>query len=278
MAVAAAADRADQHLVTAVVAELPAQAGDAVVDAAVEGAVVAAGSEIEKLIAREAPVRGGGRTPAQVQLAGAETKDAAVRVRHVGAAIDPPRAEAQHGGVRATAAQDHVDARDQLLGLARLHQIVVGAGLQPGDAIGGVAVAGQQDDPGLGRQGAQVAREREAVLVGQGHVEHDQVRGFAGPAGPAVPRRLGLAHAVPGARQHKGDELAHLRIVIDRDQFRQRASFPPATWQIVARPGWHYDDGMANADTTATQSVGGANGGGRTKGCRWGPWSRSFAP
>ena len=196
------------------------------VDATVERDVVAAGCEVEQLVAREDPAGMAGERLHQRELAGAETNGAAVRMHHrVGAAIDPPGAEAQHGGARATAAQDHVDACDQLLGLARLDQIVVGARLQTGDAVGRVAMAGEQQDAGIGRQRAQVPRQRQAVLVGQGHVEHDQIGGFRLDQAPQLGTGTGFAHAVAGAGQHPCQEHAHLLIVLDRDQFRQLVSF-----------------------------------------------------
>src|SRR3546814_9211898 len=69
-----------------------------------------------------------------------------------------------------------VDAQHQLARLEGLGQVVVGAGLEAGDAVLGLAHGGQQQDR-HGAFPAQGFRELQAGLAGHHDVEHQQVEG-----------------------------------------------------------------------------------------------------
>ena len=64
-------------------------------------------------------------------------------------------------------------------------QIIVDAGLEPGDAVGGLAARRQHQDRG-GAHAApprcRNAREFDAALAGHHHIEHDEVEGHVGQA------------------------------------------------------------------------------------------------
>ena len=112
------------------------------------------------------------------------------------------------------AAQDGVDAQQQLARLEGLRQVVVGAGLQPADAVVGVAAGGQQQD--RRRHASRAGRgQREAVLAGHHHVEHDQVElePFEQPAGVGGVAGGGDQEAVAGEEllQQRPDP----RVVVD---------------------------------------------------------------
>ena len=58
----------------------------------------------------------------------------------------------------AAAAHDGLDARDELLGMARLRQPVVGAHPQAADALGDGRLAGAHDDAEARQRGAELSR------------------------------------------------------------------------------------------------------------------------
>ena len=76
--------------------------------------------------------------------------------------------------LRAAAPQDVVDPQDQFARIERLRQIVVGAGLQPGDAAVRLRQRRQHQDRHL-LFGAQRLGQLDAVLARHHHVEHQQV-------------------------------------------------------------------------------------------------------
>ena len=96
--------------------------------------------------------------------------------------VQPPAGEAELAAVVRAAgsaagcarAQHDLDARQQLARVERLGQVVVGAHLQADDAVGLVAARGQHDHRDF-RLRAQLAAQRQPVVAGQHHVEHDQV-------------------------------------------------------------------------------------------------------
>jgi len=74
------------------------------------------------------------------------------------------------------AAQQRAQPREQLLERERLHQVVVGARVQPGDAVAHLVARGEHQDRRLGACAAQPPAGLDAVDVGHQHVEHDRVR------------------------------------------------------------------------------------------------------
>ncbi len=102
-------------------------------------------------------------------------------------------------------AQERLHVRHQLLGLDRVDQVAVGAGLEGGHAVCGIGVRGgglQHHDLRRLRVRLDLDAERAAVGVGQLHVEEHQVR-----------RALGDEPAHRGAR----GRLHHLEARPDED-------------------------------------------------------------
>ena len=75
---------------------------------------------------------------------------------------------------RATPARDGADARDQLAQAERLHDVVVGAELEPDDPVGLLAARGDDDDRHV-RALAQPPADVEPVDVGQAQVQQHEV-------------------------------------------------------------------------------------------------------
>ena len=76
---------------------------------------------------------------------------------------------------RRAPAQDGAHAHRELARRERLRHVVVGAELEPDDAVGLLAARRQQDHGQVGAS-ADPAAELEAVGAGQHHVEHDEAR------------------------------------------------------------------------------------------------------
>ena len=77
------------------------------------------------------------------------------------------------------APQHRVDAGDELTWIEGLGQVIVGAHLEPDDAIDVLAFGREHDDRHGLAGSTQAAADRKAILAGQHEVEHDQVRGIA---------------------------------------------------------------------------------------------------
>ncbi len=142
--VAAAADAADQHVGVVVAAELAAQIADVGVEAAVVGQQLPAERRARQRFARHDVARASASasresrtrrssasaTVRRATLRGGADSRAACR-RTISAGSSP-------SGFR-RAAQDRLHAREQLARIERLRQIVVGAEIEPDDAIDVVA-------------------------------------------------------------------------------------------------------------------------------------------
>lgn len=113
----------------------------------------------------------------QLELAGGHPHRLA-RERHlVGIEVDLEPTEAQPCSASgAGAAQDSLDARDDLCGCGRLDDVVVGAEAEPADLVGVSATRAEKQDGDLGG-GADLAAELEARPAGEHDVEQHAVRG-----------------------------------------------------------------------------------------------------
>ena len=131
---------------------------------------------------------------------------------------------------RLRAAEDGVNARRQLARVERLGQIVVGADLQADDAID-VLAAGREQNDGNDESPPKLAQNLEAVLLGQHHIENDELVAAARrELDGACTRVMGL-HLEPFAAQQLADQIAQLPVVVD-DEDR-----PGTPGQIVPEKG-----------------------------------------
>ena len=112
-------------------------------------------------------------------------------------------------GGAVVAADPRPDPGDELLGLERLDDVVVGARLQADDDVDGVALGGEHDDRYAGL-GPDLLADVDAVLAGQHQVEQHDV-------GPVVVERL---HREVPAGHHPAVET--LLAQHDREHLRQR--------------------------------------------------------
>ncbi|SPD67736.1 protein of unknown function (plasmid) [Cupriavidus taiwanensis] len=139
--------------------------------------------------------------------------------------VQPPRAERQHAGglgdlqvgrQHARAPQHRADPRQQFARGEGLDQVVVGAHLQPQDAVGLLVASGQHQHRQVAPLArAQVAAQRQPVFAGQHQVQHHQVdralvqrRAHLAPVG-------GQGHAHAAALEVGGNQFADFAVVVD---------------------------------------------------------------
>ncbi len=115
----------------------------------------------------------------QVELAAGEAELAAVAGGDVAARVDDDVARhVRAGALGAVAAQQRLEPRGQLGDRERLDQVVVGAGLQAGDAVVHLVARGQHADGDVDAVAAQALDDADAVEPGHRHVEDDHRRGL----------------------------------------------------------------------------------------------------
>ena len=152
-AVAAAPHGLDQLRIAAVDFHLAPQAADLVVDRAVEQVRLAALHHVEQAVAVEHLARMGQEGDEQAELGRGERHHGAFGIGQPALErIELPALEfvervlvGRRRRLLGRAAQHRADARDQLARLERLDHVVVGADLEPDDAVGRLAPGGEQD-------------------------------------------------------------------------------------------------------------------------------------
>ena len=126
---------------------------------------------------------------------------------------DPQR---RHPARRAPA-QQRAHAREQLLALERLDEVVVGADVEPLDARVQRVARGEDEDRRVVLVAAQLARDLDAVHPRQAEVEHDQV----GEEGLGLVERLGAVarelDVVALHPQRALQDLGDLLVVLDHE-------------------------------------------------------------
>ena len=120
-------------------------------------------------------------------------------------------------------AEQRAQAREQLLQREGLHQVVVGARVEAGNAVADRASGRQHQDRHGRALGAQLPRDLEAVDAGQHHVEHDRVGGGVRHGGEGLRAVLGEHELVPLGLERPHERVAHGRLVLD-DQEAHRSS------------------------------------------------------
>ena len=145
------------------------------------------------------------------------------------------------------------DPGDELLGLERLDDVVVGAGLQAQHDVDGVGLRREHDDRHA-RLGADRPADVDAVHAGEHEVEQHDVRPQV-PHGRQRPRAVadhgGVESLTP---QHDGQHLGQCRVVVDHQYARLHArQYPTSPRQSVAetpcasRLSWSGHPGLGRA-------------------------------
>ena len=166
--------------------------------------------------------------------------------RVAGPRVERGVAEREQLGGRAVAAQQGAQARDELVRVERLDEVVVRAGLEPLHALLHCIACREQEHRQREALGADPPGHREPVHRRHGHVEHQHVRHRAlhpDERGASVARAL---HGETGGGQHALEHAADGRIVVDDERpcppprrFRGPPS-PPCRERRSARSHAHY--------------------------------------
>lgn len=140
----------------------------------------------------------------------------------------------------AAAPQHGPHACDELARPERLHEVIVGAHLEPDDAIDLLAFGRQHQDRHV-VPGANAPADRQPVLAWQHQVENDQVGTDAAENGIHRNRILGFLDAKAFADEQRAYERADLRIVLDDENdlrlgLHARVVRPPAPALKSPRP------------------------------------------
>src|SRR5919205_431164 len=226
--VADAAHGLDPFGLTGAVAELLAEVADVHVDAAVEDRQLAPEHLAHELFALDDEPGGAEQQDENLVLGVRQLDGPALAPDLPRALVHPHVSDAQarglarvrrlRGGLRACwarAPQDGLYARDQLARVEGLGQVVVGADLQPDDAVNVVAARREHHDVHVRPFGPQPPQHLEAVHARHHHVEHDE-RVLARER--ALQPRLAPVRDLDGEAlfaQKLGHQLAQLAVVVN---------------------------------------------------------------
>ena len=203
--------------------------------------VIKAPHLVEQLVAGVDAVGRRREVVQQLHLLGRRVDLLAVDDQLVGVEVDDELVErellALGLAVVAGAAQHGVHAREQLLDLEWLDDVVIRAHLQAGDLVLGLALGGEHDD-GHFHGLAQLAADLPAVHDGQHDVEQHEVGldllghldGLA-----AVGR---MRHLEPVLLQVQAQQLCDVVIVLHDEHFLAHAMLPPSPARF--RAGYHF--------------------------------------
>lgn len=136
------------------------------------------------------------------------------RVGQVGPVRDPAAS-----ALRAEGPPQGAEAREELVEIERLQQVVVRSGVEPFDAVGDGSERREHEHGGRDVGGAQVPHDLRAVEAGEPAVEQDDVEAlpeWAVPAGDAV----ALVSEVVRLAQHLDRHLGDLGVVFDVEHAR----------------------------------------------------------
>ena len=136
-----------------------------------------------------------------------------------GARVEPTGpTERSLDGMAGGPAHQRAQARQHLLHMERLGDIIVGAGVDALDLVAPPVASGQDQDrhraPGL----APRLEDRDAVAFGQADVEHDRVIGLGVAAKPALLAIESAVDRIARGLQRGGDLPIEIAIVFDNQK------------------------------------------------------------
>ena len=136
--------------------------------------------------------------------------------------------ELQRGVARAGAAEQRAQPGAQLLDGERLDEVVVGAGVEPLDAVGDCVARGDDEHRHRIAAAAQRAADLEAADLGHQEIEHDRVGRRLRLARERLRAVLGLVDLVVRA-QGARDRRADRRVVVDHEHTSRHGRIVPAS-------------------------------------------------
>ena len=186
--VADAAHRVDQARL-AVCLGLAAQVADVDLERVRRGPEVVAPDAVEDHVARQHLARVAQEQLEQEELGPGQLDRPVAAADLARARVERQVGEREQLVAAGRAAQERAQPREQLLERERLDQVVVGAGVEPGDAVVDLVAGGQHQDRRRVPLAAERAAGLEPVHDRHQHVEHDRVDAAAGEREAAPPGR-----------------------------------------------------------------------------------------
>ena len=122
------------------------------------------------------------------------------------------------GRPAAGAAEDCLDARDQLLEAERLDEVVVAAGREAPHLVFGGIPGGEEHHRRAPALLAPATADLEAVEVGQHHVEDHEVGFDRTDRLEGLPPRLDGVHVEPRVAQGRLEHRAQVQLVVHQEQ------------------------------------------------------------
>ncbi len=113
------------------------------------------------------------------------------------------------------APQQRAHAREQLVEVERLHDVVVRAGVEPGDPVGDGLTRGQHQHGRAVAARAQPPAHLEPVDIGHQDVEQHQVGRRLRQCRQGGPAAFGLGDVVAGKRERAAQGVAHGTLIVD---------------------------------------------------------------
>jgi hypothetical protein len=220
-AVADAAHRLDVGAAERTV-DLSAQVGDVLVHDVRESVVREVPDVVEHLGAGDDVTRVAHQQIEQGRLLGCQVQLGRAPPRTPRGGVEAEIPDRQHRWpVRAPPPDERAQSRTELAEAERLRQVVVGADVEPVDAIGDRVAGGEQQDrrPSIGC--AEPAADLEAVDARQHHVEHDRVVVVLGPEPEAVGSVARYVDGVAVLAQATLEQGGHPRFVLDDEHAHQ---------------------------------------------------------
>src|SRR5690606_12497203 len=205
------------HRLGQVLVDLAAQVGDVALDDARVAVEVVLPHVVEDLRLRQHPVGVEHEVTQQLELGGGELDGHISHGHLAGVLIHRELAGADDGVffVLHPAAQDRLDARDDLVEREGLGDVVVAADGETGDLVFRVVFRGEEQD---GRRVAgcpQALGDAEAVHIGQHDVEDDEVGLLIEHRRDGLCAVADRAHGETGESQARGERVGDIGLVID---------------------------------------------------------------
>src|SRR5262245_42886857 len=220
------------HSLDDVDAELPADAADKHLDGVGVAIEVLIVEMLDQLAARDHAAGVVHEIGEQAVLVRGELDRVAVHAHAAGAGIEAHRAAIELAlGVPGGAPQQRADARQHLLQVEGLGDVVVGAGVEALDLVA-PAVAGGENEHRHGATGAAPGLEhRDAVHLGQADVEDDRVIGLALAEKVALLAVVGAIHHVARVRERGRELPVEIGIVLDHEETQGSGSSGRFRWR-----------------------------------------------
>ncbi|MFK4579088.1 hypothetical protein ABIF83_002535 [Bradyrhizobium ottawaense] len=122
--------------------------------------------------------------------------------------------------------QHRAQPRQQLLDGKRFGQIVVGAAIEPGDAVGDLAARRQHDDRHPVGAGPQLRDQGETVAIGKLAIEQDGGVDVGRNGLLRLGERRGMVHHHVVALQRRRQRVGHFGLVLDEQNPHDPAPQP----------------------------------------------------